>query len=152
MKLEDLVKLPMDVDVMIDMSNQPNPDAHKERRYVAGIAYGRATEGQENYLIFMVKADVSVGDDGAIIHSIDEDKNARAIYMKGIDGYAWADKYTAQMATQQLAALPQLRRDAIDALFAEHAPISDTLPAHRVHYVNADMTNPDHRPHKDTTL
>lgn len=148
MKLEDLVKLPMDVDVMIDMSNQPNPDAHKERRYVAGIAYGRATEGQENYLIFMVKADVSVGDDGAIIHSIDEDKNERAIYIKGIDGYEWADKYTAQMATRQIQALPEMRRDIIAGLFDAHAPISDTLPAHRVHYVNADMTNPDHRPHR----
>ena len=148
MKLEDLVKLPMDVDVMIDLSNQPNPDAHKERRYVAGIAYGRATEGQENYLIFMVKADVSVGDDGAIIHSIDEDKNARAIYIKDIDGYEWADKYTAQMATRQIQALPEMRRDIIAGLFDAHAPISDTLPAHRVHYVNADMTNPDHRPHR----
>ena len=148
MKLEDLAKLPMDVDVMIDLSNQQNPNAHKERRYTAGVAYGRATEGQENYLIFMVKADVSVGDDGAIIHSIDEDKNERAIYIKGIDGYAWADKYTAQMATRQIQALPEMRRDIIAGLFDAHAPISDTLPAHRVHYVNADMTNPDHRPHR----
>ena len=150
MKLEDLVKLPMDVDVIIDLSNQLNPDAHKERRYVAGIAYGRATEGQENYLIFMVEADVSVGDAGAIIHSIDQGTNDRALYIKGVDGYEWADKYTAQLATRQIQTLPIRWQKEVRALFDEHAPISDTLPAHRVHYVNADMTNPDHRPHKDT--
>lgn len=148
MTQDDILKLPMDVDIIIDVANQPDPDAHKKRRYQAGVAYGRTTVAQENYLIFMVKADVSIGDAGATIHSIDRDKTARSLFIKGVDGYEWADEYAAQLSCAKIDTLPAMHRDSIAELFKVAVPSGDTLPAHRVHYVNADMTNPDHRPHR----